>query len=153
MLLPGAAPAAGNNCFLPEAEMMHKPGFEPIARTSPFIDLIGPLWQRKDAGCVVIALHAGHKHCNARGHVHGGVLATLADIALGYSSAFSTDPPTPLVTVSQAIDFAGQAREGEWIEAHTDVQKTGKTLAFANCYLDVDGRRIARASAVFSVAR
>lgn len=131
---------------------MHRPGFEPIARTSPFIELIGPLWQRQEAGYVVIALYAMHKHCNARGRVHGGVLATLADIALGYSSAFSTEPPVPLVTVSQSIDFAGQAHEGNWIEAHTDVQKTGRKLAFANCYLQVDGQRIARASAVFSVA-
>lgn len=71
-------------------------GFSLLSRTSPFIDLIGPIYEKKDASRLVISLFADDKHCNARGVVHGGVLGTLADIAMGYSAAFSTDPPTPL---------------------------------------------------------
>ena len=127
------------------------PGFEPVARSSPYAELIGPLWQRTDAAGLVFAIRAEDKHCNLRGHVHGGVLGTLADIAMGYSTAFSTRPPTPMVTVNLSIDFAGRAEKGDWIEIHTDVQKVGRQLAFANCQLRVDGNRIARASAVFNV--
>lgn len=128
-------------------------GFEPLARSSPYTDLLGPIYQRKDPACLVIGISAGDKHCNARGQVHGGVLAALADIAMGYSAAFSTDPPTPMVTASQAIDYAGKASEGDWIEVHTDVQKVGASLAFANCYFHVGTTRIARASAIFSVSK
>lgn len=127
------------------------PGFEPVARSSPYADLIGPVWQRPDAAGLVFAIRAEEKHCNVRGHVHGGVLGTLADIAMGYSTAFSTQPPTPMVTVNLSIDFAGRAEKGDWIEIHTDVQKVGRQLAFANCQLQVNGNRIARASAVFNV--
>lgn len=126
-------------------------GFSLLSRTSPFIDLIGPIYEKKDASGLVISLFADDKHCNARGVVHGGVLGTLADIAMGYSAAFSTDPPTPLVTASQTIDYAGKAQKGDWIEVHTDVQKVGRGIAFANCYFHVASARIARVSTVFSV--
>ena len=126
-------------------------GFEPLARSSPFADLLGPIHQRAGAEGFVFGVRAEVKHCNVRGHVHGGVLATLADIAMGYSTAFSTQPPTALVTVNLGIDYAGKAALGDWIEVHTDIQKIGRNLAFANCYFIVGNTRIARASAVFSI--
>lgn len=126
-------------------------GFAPLARTSPFTDLLGPFYQKQDASGLIIGLRVEQKHCNARGMVHGGVLGTLADIAMGYSAAFSTNPPTPMVTASQTIDYVGKAEAGDWLEVHTDVQKVGRSMAFANCYFHVDAKRIARASAVFSI--
>jgi uncharacterized protein (TIGR00369 family) len=126
-------------------------GFEPLSRTSPFTELLGPIYQKVDAAGLVIGLVAEEKHCNARGIVHGGLLGTLADIAMGYSAAFSTEPPTPIVTTSQTVDYVGKAEKGDWIEVHTDVQKVGRNTAFANCYFHVGSKRIARASAVFSV--
>lgn len=126
-------------------------GFTPLFRSSPFLDLLGPIYnQRTDSG-LVIGLRAEEKHCNARGLVHGGVLSSLADVALGYNSAFAQEPPTPIVTSSLSIDYAGTAKLGDWISIETDVQKVGKSLAFANCYFVVESARIARASAVFSV--
>jgi|2_EtaG_2_1085320.scaffolds.fasta_scaffold00265_24 uncharacterized protein (TIGR00369 family) len=126
-------------------------GFEPISRTSPFTDLLGPIYQRADSCGLIIGLLAEDKHCNSRGLIHGGVFGTLADIAMGYGAAFSTKPPTPMVTVSQVVDYVEKARKGDWIEAHTDVQKVGRSNAFANCFFYVGSKRIARASAVFSV--
>ncbi|PAV25034.1 esterase [Tamilnaduibacter salinus] len=126
-------------------------GFGPLSRTSPFTELLGPIYEKADCSGLVIGLFAEKKHCNARGIVHGGVLGTLADIAMGYSAAFSTEPPTPIVTTSQTLDYAGKANQGDWIEVHTDVQKVGRRTAFANGYFHVDSKRIARASAVFSV--
>ena len=126
-------------------------GFEPISRTSPFTDMVGPMYQKKDQTGLIIGLLIEEKHCNARGLAHGGIFGTLADIAMGYSAAFSTNPPTPLVTTSQTMDYAGKAQLHDWLEVHTDVQKVGRTLAFTNCYFVVGDKRIARSSAVFSV--
>jgi len=125
--------------------------FEPIFRTSPFTNLLGPIYQKKASSGLILGMVAEEKHCNARGLVHGGVLGSLADITLGYNAAFSTNPPTSMVTVSQTIDYAGKAEKGDWIEVHADVQKVGRRIAFANCYFYVNSQRIARASAVFSV--
>ena len=101
---------------------------------------------------MVLGLRVEQKHCNMRGTLHGGIVATLADVALGYAIAFSTKPPTGLVTANLTLDFAGTARIGDWLEARVDVQKKGSRLAFANCYLSVAEQRIVRASAVFVVA-
>jgi len=127
-------------------------GFKPLFRTSPVLDLIGPLYFRGEGKDLAIGLRAEAKHCNSRGTVHGGILATLADVALGYTMAFASDPPSNLVTASLSLDYAGTARAGDWLQAHVDVQKQGSRLSFANCYILVGEQRIVRASAVFAVA-
>ena len=128
-------------------------GFEPLFRNSPFLELIGPVYNKKsaDGSNLLIGLRATEKHCNARGIVHGGVLSSLADIALGYNSAFQGEHPVPMVTASLTIDYAGAAKMGDWIVITTDVQKVGRSMAFANCYFSIENKRIARASAVFKV--
>lgn len=126
-------------------------GFTALFRSSPFLDLLGPIYHKPYPAGLAIGLRTEEKHCNARGLVHGGVFSSLADIALGYNTAFAGEQPTPLVTASLTIDYAGAAKLGDWLEIETDVQKVGRSLAFANCYFSVGSTRIARASAVFSV--
>jgi acyl-coenzyme A thioesterase 13 len=126
--------------------------FRPLFRSSPVLELIGPLYCRGEGAALVIGLRVEEKHCNARGTAHGGILATLADVALGYTMAFSSTPPASLVTASLSLDFAGTARAGDWLETQVDVQKRGSRLSFANCYISVNEQRIVRASAVFLAA-
>ncbi len=125
-------------------------GFRPLFRTSPVLDLIGPIYCRGEG--LALGLRVEPKHCNARGTVHGGILAALADVALGYTLGFSTDPPTALITASLTLDYAGTAKTGDWMATTVDAQKRGSRLAFANCYISVGAERIVRASAVFLVA-
>jgi acyl-coenzyme A thioesterase 13 len=124
--------------------------FEPLFRTSPFLEMLGPFFYRRTENAFVIGLRVEDKHTNARGTCHGGLLLTLADIALGYTAAFSADPPLSLTTANISADLAGHARVGDWVEAHVDIQKIGSRLVFANAYLLVGSERIARASAVFA---
>jgi acyl-coenzyme A thioesterase 13 len=124
-------------------------GFEPIFRSSPFLDLIGPLYCKKEEGGLILGFRSEIKHCNARELVHGGVFSSLADVALGYNIAFQGKEPLPVVTASLTIDYAGSAKLGDWIEVQTDIQKVGKSMAFANCYFTVGAKRIVRASGVF----
>ena len=126
-------------------------GFDPIFRSSPYLDLLGPIYNKKTDSELRIGLRAEKKHCNGRDQVHGGVFSSLADITLGYNAAFQGKEPVPMVTASLNIDYAGSAKLGDWIEISVDVQKVGRSMAFANCYFFVDSKRIARASAVFNV--
>ena len=128
-------------------------GFKPLSRSSPLLDLIGPVYSLGTGKDLVLGLRAETKHCNARGTVHGGMLATLADVALGYTMAFSSDPPVRLVTANLSLDYAGSAKAGDWLETRVDIQKQGSRMSFANCYILVGDERIVRASAVFLVAR
>ena len=126
-------------------------GFAPIFRTSPFLDTIGPLYSAGSGASLVIGMRVQEKHTNARGTLHGGVLASIADVALGYGLASSTQPPTSMVTANLSVDFAGGAQIGDWIETSLDIQKVGSRMAFANVYFSVGDTRIARASGVFLV--
>ncbi|MFL6622652.1 MAG: PaaI family thioesterase [Sulfurifustis sp.] len=127
-------------------------GFGPLFRTSPLLDTLGPFFGRGSGADLVIGLRVAEKHTNSRGTLHGGVLATLGDIALGYVMAFGSEPPRRLVTASLTIDYTGSAKVGDWIEVRVDSQKVGKALAFANAYVTTDGAQIARVSGVFAVA-
>ena len=88
-------------------------GFAPIFRTSPFLDTIGPLYSAGSGASLVIGMRVQEKHTNARGALHGGVLASIADVALGYGMASSTQPPTSMVTANLSVDFAGGAQVGD----------------------------------------
>jgi acyl-coenzyme A thioesterase 13 len=134
----------------PSPELHDVPaGFEPLFRTSPFLDTLGPFYARRDGDGLVIGLRVAPKHANARGLAHGGLLLTLCDIALGYSAAYTQDPPLRLTTAHISADFAGSARVGDWVESHADVQRVGGQLAFVNVYLVVNETRIVRSSGVY----
>lgn len=124
-------------------------GFAPLFRVSPISELLGPIYYKGSGYELSLGLRAQPKHMNLRGTVHGGVLAAIADMALGYTLAFSTDPPSGLVTANLSIDYAGSAKGGDWMETRCDVQRQGGRLAFANCYIYVGDKRIVRASGVF----
>jgi acyl-coenzyme A thioesterase 13 len=126
-------------------------GFEPLFRSSPFLDHLGPFFMRKQAdGTFVVGVRILPHHANGRGGAHGGLLMTLCDIALGYRTTSSVEPRPMLTTASITTDFAGAAKVGDWVEAHVDVHKVGGRMAFANCYIVRDGERIVHASGVFA---
>jgi acyl-coenzyme A thioesterase 13 len=127
-------------------------GFSPHERSSPYLDHIGPVLSRRTDNTIEFALTIDERHVNARGFAHGGVLAALADVALGYATSGSQDPPARLTTVSLTVSFAGAVGLGETLVARVDVQHVGRRIAFSNCYLTSGDRRVLHASAVFANA-
>jgi uncharacterized protein (TIGR00369 family) len=125
-------------------------GFKKIERLSPFNALVGPLYERRDGDGVSIALLLEEKHTNSRGICHGGVLATLADLSLGYAMLAKSGDKGGFLTAHLAVDYAGAARAGDWVESKVEIQRVGARLAFANCYLVANGKPIVRASAIFA---
>ncbi|WP_063687753.1 PaaI family thioesterase [Bradyrhizobium stylosanthis] len=126
-------------------------GFEPLFRKSPLTEPWEPLYAKKTDKAVVIGLRLAKPHTNGRGLIHGGLIAALADNAMGYSCAQATGWTTSFVTVSLTVDFAGSAEIGQWCSIESDVIKTGKTICFAQCLVKADDAVIARASGTFRV--
>ncbi|HVB49280.1 MAG TPA: PaaI family thioesterase [Burkholderiales bacterium] len=126
-------------------------GYRTIERASPFVELIGPVYERRRGERVSIGLRIERKHTNRRGVCHGGVLATLADIALGYAMLGQAGAKGGFVTANLAIDYAGAAKLGDWLHSEVEVQRMGSRLAFANGYLVRGETRIVRASAIFAL--
>jgi acyl-coenzyme A thioesterase 13 len=132
-------------------------GFVRVRRPqpNPFNEMVGPFYEKRHGKEVSLGLRIEERHCNSRQICHGGLLATLADLALGYSALAAgktAGGPTSFVTVSLSLDFAGSAKAGDWVESDVQVHKTGARLAFANGYLVANGMRIVRASAIFALS-
>ena len=89
-------------------------GFAAARRTrpNPFNELVGPFYVRRRGTDVSLGLRIEERHLNSRGICHGGLLATLADLALGYSALAAEGPDADkrsFVTINLALDFAGSA--------------------------------------------
>ncbi|MGY8710276.1 PaaI family thioesterase [Bradyrhizobium sp. 18BD] len=126
-------------------------GFEPLFRKSPLTEPWEPLYSRNTDKAVIIGLRLARPHTNGRGLIHGGLIAALADNAMGHSCALVTNWTTSFVTVSLSVDFVGSAEIGQWCSIESDVIKTGKTICFAQCLIKADDVVIARASGTFRV--
>ena len=126
-------------------------GFEPHFRQSPFTDPWEPLYSKKTERAVTMGLRLAKAHTNARGLIHGGLIASLADNAMGYSCAQATNWTTSFVTVTLAVDYVGNAEIGQWLAVECEVIKTGSTLCFAQSLIKADGATIARANGTFRV--
>ena len=126
-------------------------GFIRLESTSPFHELVGPFYEKRDRATLIIGMPVAKKHINRRGAVHGGMICTLVDFAMGQAASTVTNPPRKIVTTSLSADFAGNATDGDWIEAHVDVLRSGRRVVFVNCFVYHRSERIARGSAAFLV--
>ena len=131
-------------------------GFEPHTRKSPLTDPWEPLYARKTEDRVVLGLTVAAPHTNSRGLLHGGLIAALADNAMGLScgAVLARDggvAANGLVTVSLAVDYLGKAGIGDWLEFDTEFVRAGRTLCFAGAVVTAGGEPIARAHATFRV--
>jgi acyl-coenzyme A thioesterase PaaI-like protein len=130
-------------------------GFEPHARKSPLTDPWEPLYAKKAPDRVVLGLTVAPPHTNSRGMLHGGLIAALADNAMGLSCgqvlARDGAQASGLVTVSLGLDYIGKAGIGDWLEFDTDFVRAGRSLCFAGATVTAGGAPIARAHATFRV--
>ena len=102
-------------------------------------------------GVVEIAFEAGSQHLNLQGLVHGGILATLADTAMGLAVRTVLEPGRRHVTVQLGIEFLSPGRPGT-ITARGRMVKIGTQLGFAEAdVMNAGGRLLARAHSTLSV--
>jgi uncharacterized protein (TIGR00369 family) len=135
--------------MIDEAQPRVPPGFEPHFRKSPLTDPWEPLYSKRTSEAVIIGLHLIKPHTNSRGFAHGGVIAALADNAMGLSIGPHVTEPMSLVTVNLNVDYIGSAKVGQWLEFTTNFVKVGATLSFTQCLVTADGAACARANATF----
>ena len=126
-------------------------GFQPHFRCSPLTDPWEPLYSKRTDKAVIIGLRLAKPHTNGRGLIHGGLIAALADNAMGYSCAQRMGGKSSLVTIGLAVDFIGSATVGQWLAVESDVIRTGSTICFAQSLIKADDTVIARANATFRV--
>jgi uncharacterized protein (TIGR00369 family) len=130
-------------------------GFEPVQRIQPhtFSGLAGPFYARREGNAYSLGLRIDGRHLNSRGTCHGGLLATMADIALGYACVTANGEGKNFVTIDLSVEYLEAARAGDWLHSEVRVLNAGTRTASATGHLCVGEVKIARISANFRMAR
>lgn len=98
-------------------------------------------------------MEAGRRHHNPMGTVHGGILCTLADSAMGMAFASTLGEGESFTTLEVKINFLRPVFEGK-LFAEAKVVHRGRTVGLVDCDITTeDGKLVARAVSTCSVLR
>ncbi len=113
-----------------------------------FRELVGLDVEPVGDGRARVRLMAREQHLNPHGTVHGGVLATIADVAAG--EAIAAGSPDGLgVTIELKVTFLKPGRKGELV-AEAAVIKRGKQITVVVTEVSQAGDLIAHAIGTFT---
>lgn len=135
--------------------MSHVPdGFTLHDRSSPLTAPWEPIYALRRAGRYLLAIEVRAEHTNSRGLVHGGLIAALADNAMGLSlgemlEADGRPASRGAITTSLTVDYLDRATIGEWLRFTTDFIHAGRRTAVTQAIVTSGDRVIARANASF----
>ena len=105
------------------------PGWKLQTLGETFAGRAGPFYWRQD-GAPGVGFFSKPHHGNLGGVVHGGMLMTLADMAL-FNICWKALDGAMAVTVNLNSDFLRPGPIGAFIEASGELTKGGKSLLFA----------------------
>lgn len=129
-------------------------GFEPAGFSHGFLDHGGPYFLRANAqGPRTVGLRIMPHHINYQDVAHGGVLTTLADVALSHA-VFDAERPHPgVATISLTTNFLSGAKLKDWLECEVRIDRMGGRTAYTSGQILRNGDAIATMSGVFAVKR
>jgi len=107
---------------------------------------IGPVrFAERGTGRYAAALALRPIHINVGGVCHGGVLLSLADIAMG-TGTYTAAGGRPCATIGFDAQFVAAAKEGQTLVADVRQIRMVRDLSFMECSLHAGGRQVMRAS-------
>jgi len=95
------------------------PGFRRIVQTSGFAESSGPWFEKIEGGRLIRGFRPGPQHANGLGIVHGGMLATFLDSAMGSTVFHALE--RRCVTLRLSLDYLLPSRLGEWLQAEAEI--------------------------------
>ncbi|MFC4295601.1 PaaI family thioesterase [Novosphingobium tardum] len=134
-------------------EIAAPPGFKSAGFSPGFLDRGGPYFLGKGLEGTIVGMRVEEGHLNYQDVAHGGVLTTLADVALSFVLFASEKPPLPVATATLTVNFLGGARLGDWLEAEARIDRIGKRLGYASGTIRCGDTVVATMSGVFSILR
>lgn len=118
---------------------------------SPFSERIGPLYLSRRDDLPVLGLQVEAHHLNRAGRVHGGLLATVADIAVSRAAWDHVPEGATIATADLHIAYLGNVNAGAWVEAWPSVDRVGRAVVHASCLVESDGEPLAKVLATVAV--
>lgn len=128
-------------------------GFVPAKFSTGFLDVAGPYFTRKEADYIAVGIRIGNGHINGIEVAHGGVLTTLADVALSYQLFVSEKPRLPIATVNLNTNFLTGAKLGDWVVAHAHIDRKGSKTAYCHGKIVAGERLLMTMTGVFALLR
>ena len=123
-----------------------------IPKVSPFNRLLGIQVSDQADGSVELSLAPTDQHHNELGSVHGGLVTSLLDGAMGRSVGLTLAPGDSCATVELSVQFMAPA-EGK-LTARGRPTRVGGRIAFCEAELrDADSNLIARAHGTWAIRR
>lgn len=116
-----------------------------------FVGHVGGLWRREAAGVTQFAFVARAIHANRNGVVHGGMLMTFMDRALGQTARQTTGAARG-ATVSLTHQFLAPVRIGDLVEVTPQITRTTSRMVFLTGTALVDGAPVVSAQGVWRVS-
>ncbi len=98
-----------------------------------------------------LEFEAREEHLNPAGTLHGGVLATLVDTAMGLAARSTAEDGVP-ATSQLTVTYLRPGRPG-MITATAEVRKQGEHLLVCDAEVEQEGRSLVYALATFAVVR
>lgn len=119
----------------------------------PVIDLIGIELVEYSDGNAQLALHAGKRHHNPMGIVHGGILCDLADAAMGVAMATTLQDGESFGTVDLHVNYFQPVQESR-LTAIGRVVHRGRTVGHVECDItDERQQLVAKATSTCVIQR
>jgi uncharacterized protein (TIGR00369 family) len=119
----------------------------------PYSELLGFHLVEVEPGRAVIALEAREHHWNPMGTLHGGVLASIADTAMGIAHGSLLQDGESSTTIEMKINFLRPFWRGR-LTATGKAVKHGRTLTYLEAEVaGADGNLVARASSTCMTLR
>jgi uncharacterized protein (TIGR00369 family) len=121
--------------------------------TAPVAALLGFTVTSMDSGQAVIELEATERHANPMGTLHGGVLAAIADAAMGVGYISTLGDGESFTTLEMKINFLKPVWKAR-LRAVGKVVKAGRTVGLVECDItDEKEQLVARASSTCMTLR
>ncbi|WP_201839973.1 PaaI family thioesterase [Microvirga zambiensis] len=114
-----------------------------------FIEWVGPIWEKRDESGLRFGFLADARHRNRSGVVQGGMLATLADRAMGVTARGGEDHRQ--ATIQLSLAYVASAAIGEFVEARCEIIRRTRSVIFMSATLASNGRIVATASGVWKI--
>ena len=121
-----------------------------MAETKSFVDTLGVYGRTADDGTARLELDATEEHLNEAGTVHGGVLATLVDTAMGQAVRSLTGENDVPATSQLTVTYLRPGKPGK-VSVRASVRTRGEHLTVCEADVEQDGTAIAHAVATFAL--
>lgn len=115
-----------------------------------FAERLGVRAERSGDGSAQLELDVGEEHLNPAGTVHGGVLATLVDTAMGLAARTTTDDAEVPATSQLTVAYLRPGQEG-LLRVTAEVRQRGEHLLVCEANIEQDGRSLVHAVASFAI--